>query len=172
MNGCVLGVDGLSRCTAEKPTVKKFKNRHSTKSQPISKDTKDKQNLNTGVSVLEVAFFAFHRIAMAAKCWDIYSLTITYDNAITGASVHHSRKIHIILSALMLTTLASGSCLAQQLVRIQTQTVTIQAKRLSPQVKTTYDQQQINLQIQQVIVAAKHLSAAEKLAYDKTHGEK
>lgn len=171
MNGCVLGVNGLSRSVVEKPTVKKFTNRHSAKSQPIFKVAKDKLNLNTGVSVLELAFCAFHRIAMAAKCLDIYSLTIIHDTPILGANMLHSRKVRIFFSTLILTTFASGNCLAQQLVSTQTQTVTIQAKRLSTQEKTTYDQQQMNLQVQQVIVTAKRLSAAEKLAYDKNQAQ-
>lgn len=83
----------------------------------------------------------------------------------------HSRKVRIFFSTLILTTFASGNCLAQQLVSTQTQTVTIQAKRLSTQEKTTYDQQQMNLQVQQVIVTAKRLSAAEKLAYDKNQAQ-
>jgi lipopolysaccharide export system protein LptA len=82
--------------------------------------------------------------------------------------MHHSLKFSAILSVLTVTALISSSCLAQHLDTNQAQTVTIKAKRLSMQEKTTYDQEQMNLRIQQVVISAKRLSTADKLAYDKT----
>lgn len=85
--------------------------------------------------------------------------------------MHHSYKFSTILCVFAATALVSTSSLAQNFDSNSVASVTIKAKRLSTQEKTTYDQEQANKRVQQIVISAKRLSAADKLAYDKTQAQ-
>lgn len=111
-----------------------------------------------------------------ASWWHVNAIELTVSPSqqpihIRGKIMHRSFKFSNIFCVFAATVLVSTSSLAQNFDSNSVASVTIKAKRLSTQEKTTYDQEQANKRVQQIVISAKRLSAADKLAYDKTQAQ-